>query len=313
MGWRQRRTPQAGQSEEWEVPVAADLATHLNSGVQPFRPRHACEAPVDAVSALSELVGVRCAADLLVVPAAVYRVDDYHRYAPTQVLGMGATGIALWVDDLPFERIVGAATYEEILLVEHVIESPDCARLTLLTLGGRLTVRYAAAGWPTMAPLLNRVRARVLHFEHDGALRPDELAEIPIQVGMGTIRASVSTHSERRRRRLRNREVWPATRAVLTEHEFVVLRNPPAGTCVHHRVDLLAVPRSKLTAIACTDSELCVHAGVTHRWSVGPQLVHAVKRDLLPVLIADLANGEPVLDPVDPSYHSEPGAAPPPR
>lgn len=296
-----------GPVQAWEIPVGGDLVADLELGealMLPYQPRAVHEIPADAVEALTELAGIATAADLLVLPAAVRPTDVGCAYVPTQVLGVGVRGVALWVDDLPHPRVVAVIAHGEIAVVEHEL-TLRYGRLTVLGVHHRITLPYRSGGWSAMRELLTRLRARMLRqptlpSPADRASRSvtwGRVAHSPlVTLGNADPEVWVSVTSARRAR-------WPAAQAVLTGREFVLVGDVTARLPLAHGVDLLAVPRARMTGLRGRDSRLTiVAAGLTRHVDVGPRLVEAVMVKLAPRLVPA---SRPATRPVTP-------AAPPP-
>lgn len=139
--------------EEWEIPVGRDLDQQLRHGNDtryPFRPGWLGDAPPLAVSTLRAVVGVRQSGDLFVVPPSTRLTGRGSVCSPTQVLGVGAAGAGLWVDELTGGRIVCALPDADIHLVEDSVRQ-FCGRLTIIG-GGRLVMRYDPVSRGALAP-----------------------------------------------------------------------------------------------------------------------------------------------------------------
>ncbi len=148
----------------WEIPLDHQLAVH----VDPWRGFGAAyfpscwdSIPAAATQALTELIAVSRPRDMLVVPAGIRRVRGIDVYCPTQVLAADARGVALWVDDLPFDRVTSILAYSDIRLVEHTSDT-ESANLTVIGATRRFTVHYRCRWRPNtrqqVADLLMRIR-----------------------------------------------------------------------------------------------------------------------------------------------------------
>jgi hypothetical protein len=108
-----RRNGRPGDSaEDWELPIGARTAWAWPRSGFPARPYRAyayAAVPERAVAALVDTVGVRSPQAMFVVPAATRR--RRHVYTPTQVLGVGTGGVALWANQLPWGRVVADIRY----------------------------------------------------------------------------------------------------------------------------------------------------------------------------------------------------------
>jgi hypothetical protein len=285
-----------GLNEEWEFPIEDDLLPHLElGGVRrlPFRPRSLERVAPDAVEALSELVGVQRGADLVVIPSATRPTAAGPVYVPLQVLGIGVRGVALWVQDLPHERIVAALPYSEIAMVEHAIAG-DYGRLSVLGAHQRLSLWYRVEAWPVMRELLPRIRAATVGLPAptagtDGAALSvtwDALLSSPLVALAGARpEISVSIEAQAAQGWRSHRRVWPAAKAVLTSHELLVLADATQRGPLPQGVGMLAVPRTRIAAIVAKDARLTVAtSAMAHGIDVGPRLVEAVRHEIAPHL-----------------------------
>jgi hypothetical protein len=267
--------------EPWEVPVGEDLLSDLGSGGMPgppSRPRSWREVPRDAAEALTELAGADAPADLLVFPAGTRPAGDGWVYVPTQVVGAGAHGVALWVADLPYERVAAVVPYRDLAMAENRV-GRRYGRLTVRSGSSRLALRYRTAAWPLVRRLLVRIRAGAAQAASPS---PDTLGSAPRWSSIGnsplvcldSIAAEItvsgpSGHWWRRGPR--------PVKAVLTARELVLVRRPARLPLITHGTDMLAVPRVKLAGLHGQGPRLMVSAaGVEHTEDLPPALVKAV-------------------------------------
>lgn len=294
--------PLTGGIESWEIPIGRDLVPHLDLGEMlslPYQPHALQDIPVDAVEALTELAGIAAPTDVLVCPPTTRTTEQGAVYLPEQVLGIGACGIALWVADLPFDRVVAVLPYREIAMIEHRIVR-EYARLTVLGTRHRLTLRYRAAAWPTINDLLTRVRARVVAQPAPPTLDSATLSvswehlarSALVTLGDPTPATVVSVDAHRVRGW--RRRVWPAVTAALTHQELVVLGDATGRLPLAHGVHLFAVPRADVTAVRdCGTGLEITTAGLTHRIDLGPTAVTAIMTGLAPHLFPAVRRHHP--------------------
>lgn len=285
-----------GPNEEWEFPIEDDLVPYLDLGGGrrlPFWPRLLEGVAPDAVEALSELVGVQRGADLVVIPPATRPTAAGPVYVPLQVLGIGVRGVALWVQDLPHERIVAALPYGEIAMVEHAIAG-DYGRLSVLGAHQRLSLWYRTEAWPVMRELLPRIRAATVGLpaptaEMDGAalVTWDALLSSPLVALTGAhSEISVSIDAQVAQGWRSHRRLWPAAKAVLTSHELLVLADATQQGPLPQGVGMLAVPRTRIAAIVAKNARLTVAtSAMAHGIDVGPRLAEAVRHEIAPHLL----------------------------
>jgi hypothetical protein len=273
--------------EEWEIPIGRSLVPHLEQPGRlglPSRPCSIHAAPADAVEALGELVGITERTDLLVLPPVTRPSDRGAIWGPDQVLGAGRRGVALWVDDLPFPRVVAALSYCEMDLVEHVLEG-EYNRVTMLAGRHRLCLHYRRDGWPPVRDILTRVRAAMAGTtqpvtESTTADAPtwDSVLSSPLVLLTGPRAEIELSVDEGGRHHWWHTAPRSAGKAALTGHELVVLRpGPDSGRSLEHGLDLIAVPRARITSIAASGPRLTVSAtGVDYQITIGSSLAEAI-------------------------------------
>jgi hypothetical protein len=286
------RDPQPSELiSEWEIPVARDLAAHIQPweiGRASYFPTRWESVPDSATQAFIDLIDVSRPQDMLVAPAGVRRVGGTDVYSPTQVFGLGARGVGLWVDDLPFDRVAGLFGYRDIRMVEHA-DDGEYARLTVIGAMRRFTMRYRPRSrWPGtrdsfVDDMLIRMRLRAAGLtdstvEYAGAEGDLETDSPLIGLGVSPVVRSLCAGgaAQNRWRLLADRE--PRRVVALTEHELVVLR-ASAGHETRHGF-VLAVSRAYLTGLSVAGPRLCVHAGAVHAVTVGHGFARHVVAEL---------------------------------
>ncbi|MER6766670.1 hypothetical protein ABT266_41445, partial [Amycolatopsis sp. NPDC000746] len=206
-----------------------------------------------AAEDLADLVGP---GEVVLAPSATRPSGDGVVWTPEQALGAGARGVALWVDDLPYPRIVGAIPYPELIAVEHAMAGKH-ACLVLTGVRTTLVFRYRSWAWPAVADLLTHVRSRA---HRPGSAEPahagppslgwDRLPASPL-VALGHTRHTRYLGAEPE---LPRRWLWqqsrPAAFVVLTRQELVVVRHVLGRRPLAHGVQLLAVARDRIAGLA---------------------------------------------------------------
>lgn len=147
----------------WEIPLDHELAVR----VDPWRgfgaacfPTRWDSIPEAATEALTELIAVKRPHDILVVPAGVRRVRGADVYCPTKVFAAGERGVALWVDDLPFDRVAAVLAYHDIRMVEHMSDT-ESAHLTIIGATRRFTLHYRCLWRPSAEQRLTKLLRRI--------------------------------------------------------------------------------------------------------------------------------------------------------
>ncbi|MER6896809.1 hypothetical protein [Amycolatopsis sp. NPDC000740] len=235
-------------AQPWEVQVGRDLADRLDT-----KPPSRWSRPGAAAEDLADLVGP---GEVVLAPSATRPSGDGVVWTPEQALGAGARGVALWVDDLPYPRIVGAIPYPELIAVEHAMAGKH-ACLVLTGVRTTLVFRYRSWAWPAVADLLTHVRSRA---HRPGSAEPahagppslgwDRLPASPL-VALGHTRHTRYLGAEPE---LPRRWLWqqsrPAAFVVLTRQELVVVRHVLGRRPLAHGVQLLAVARDRVAGLA---------------------------------------------------------------
>jgi hypothetical protein len=284
----------AGSSRElfcpWEIPLDHELAVYLEPWLgyeAAYFPFCWDSIPEAATQALTELIAVRQPHDMMVVPAGVRRIRGTDVYCPTQVLAAGERGVALWVDDLPFDRVTAILAYRDIRMVEHTSDT-DSARLTVIGAARRFTVHYRCRRLPStehrLAHLLMRIRSgtaglsnKVGQNDGDDCVTGGSL--LPAELAGSRVMASLSTYKRSKR------PPWKQLYGIasVTDSELVLLRLSATQSACSGGSDLLAVPRNHLREISVTGAGLCIDAGATHTFLMGAAFARRVVKELWPI------------------------------
>lgn len=292
----------AASIEDWEVPVACDLVPYLDFGPVlsvPYQPRWFDDVPADAVDALVELVDIQSSGDVLVLPSTSRPTNAGSVYVPTQVFGVGTRGVALWVDDLPHQRVASVVRYSQVGVVEYILTG-DHGQLSVLGADHRLVLRYRATAWPAVRGLLTRLRGAVAGIpvsadEAGSAMSTwDRTAEAPLGCLADAEPEIVVTVSAPRPHRWPRRQPRPpAATALLTGPELVVLRETAERSSPTGGVDLLAVPRSRITWLSGSGAGLVITAaGIRHTFVAPAQFVDGVVNAIGPTVSGPHATTE---------------------
>lgn len=180
----------------WEIPLDRELALHLDAGQQygAYVADRWDLIPDVATQALTEMICVRRPRDMLVAPGAIRRAKGTDIYCPTQVLAAGDHGVALWVDDLPFDRVTGVLAYRDIRMVEHR-SGDESAHLTVIGATRRFSLHYLRRAQPSQGPhpegLTLRIRLRTAGLSNDVAHYGDD------RCGGGAATAGAATSASR--------------------------------------------------------------------------------------------------------------------
>lgn len=280
------RAALSAAAEPWEIQVGRDLADRLDT-----KPPSRWSRPGAAAEDLADLVGP---GEVVLAPSATRPSSDGVVWTPEQALGAGARGVALWVDDLPYPRIVGAIPYPELIAVEHAMAGKH-ACLVLTGVRTTLVFRYRSWAWPAVADLLTHVRSRA---HRPGAPEPAHAG--PPALGWERLPASplVALGHPRHTRylgaepELPQRWLWQQSRlaafVVLTRQELVVVRHVLGRRPLTHGVHLLAVARNRITGLGTRGDRLRIAAaGSRYDADLGAELAEEARSRFEPMLHAD--------------------------
>jgi len=283
------RAALTGAAEPWEIQVGRDLAAGLDTD-----PPSRWSRPGAAAEDLADLVGP---GEVLFAPSATRRSAGGVAWTPEQALGAGARGVALWVDDLPYPRVVGVIPYAELVAADHAMAG-RYACLVLTGVRKTLVFRYRSWAWPAVADLLTQVRSRALR---PGTPEPAHAG--PSTLGWPGLPASplVALGHPRHTRYLGSepepprRWLWqpsrPAAFVVLTHQELVVARHVLGQRPLARGVQLLTVARDRITGLTARDDRLRVAtAGGVHEAELLPELAAEARDRFGPMLRADGRN-----------------------
>jgi len=152
---------------DWEHVVGRDLVPHLISERQSQGVHLADGAawlPEGALAALSCSVGRTWPADVLVIPAAAWRWDRWHRlslFTPLSVAGIGEQGIGLWVQTVPAPAVRSQLPFSAIAVVEQRADGPWHV-LAATGRETRLLVRYHEDAQAAVDTWAQRIRSRLV-------------------------------------------------------------------------------------------------------------------------------------------------------
>lgn len=280
-----------GLISPWEIPLDRELAAQLSPGSgygAAYFPSQWGSIPEAAAQALTELISVRRPHDMLVAPAGIRRVGDTDIYCPTRILAAGDHGVALWVDDLPFDRVVGVLAYRDIRMVEHRWGA-DSAHLAVIGATRRFTLHYRRPwrGWrgPKLEELLMRIRLRAAGpltdlGQHDGHRGDVEAATLAMELGISRVVASFSADGRSKWTPWKRDGQRVCRTVALTDRELVVARTVAARSVRDGGRHILAVPRRHLRGLSVAGTRLHVDAEATHDFTLGAAFARRVVREL---------------------------------
>ncbi len=151
-------------AESWELACDESEAGSHNRGIRdvyPHRPRRAEDIPFGALASLHKCCCIEGLHQIFLIPRAVRLTGygDQKVMSPASVLGIGARAVGLWTDTpegsvkvvIPLARI---SAIEDITILLY-------GRLSFLSLGERLTIRYNTLARFNLKPVLLGLRERL--------------------------------------------------------------------------------------------------------------------------------------------------------
>ena len=285
----------------WERPATEDEvrnrdARHFER--LPHRPASLAAVPAGALDALRAVVGEVGLTQLFVVPETVRGIGttrDEWVATRTEVMAVGNDTIAVWIDDpeqpgvraaMPFASV--AAILDRSILLY--------GRLEVFGPGESIVVRYNTVGRPELRDLLRAVRRS----------SPDVDAALPADAGLDPVDLPHKWRGVARSPELRphgNELLLVAAGdlhdeairlhnglAALSPHELLIATDPtPDPLMPQYGVDIVAVPRARVTSFTGAGSELRIGVAaddraVEIRISADPSLVAAALATIAPAL-----------------------------
>jgi hypothetical protein len=151
-------------AESWELRCSESEGREYLRGacdVFPYVPRRPEDVPTGALESLGEVCGFEALRQVFIIPWAARSTGfaDQRVLTPGSVLGIGARAVALWTDRpepgikvaIPLERL---SAIEDITILLY-------GRLSFLSLGDRLTIRYNTLARFALEPALLELRKRL--------------------------------------------------------------------------------------------------------------------------------------------------------
>jgi hypothetical protein len=151
-------------AESWELRCSESEGGEYLRGacdVFPYVPRRPEDAPAGALESLGEICGFEGLRQVFIIPWAARSTGfaDQRVLSPGSVLGIGARAVALWTDR-PEPGIKVAIPLERLSAIEDVTILLY-GRLSFVSLGDRLTIRYNTLARFALEPALLELRKRL--------------------------------------------------------------------------------------------------------------------------------------------------------
>ncbi|MGA2976295.1 MAG: hypothetical protein ABSF77_13380 [Spirochaetia bacterium] len=282
------RRPTQDPAEAWEIPFTEDEGGSYfrnNRPSHPRTPRLAEDIPLDALESLRDICGIEGLNQVFIIPLAV-RTTGWHGQkviSPNSVLAIGNRAVGLWTEK-PHPGVKIAIPLEKLAAIEDVTILLY-GRLSFLSLGDRLTIRYNTVAREGMEPALLELRKRLAGPAQE--VPPDEIeaAGLPYKwsyvLGTTLVRLEENTPVVSRfasvRRRLR-RAAERGQLLALNPFELVYVFDP-VESMERYGEDSFTVPRARMTGVRIQDEELEVSSnGVRFLLSMAPPLREAAIR-----------------------------------
>ncbi len=232
------------------------------------------EPPPEAVSAIQAACGELAPERLFVIPRATHLAGLRPIATPTEVLGFGDSVVALWVEDGMQGRLT-SVPIDELLFVEDR-QILLYGKLRLMAANSGIAVRYNTASRDSLQPGLDALRrtmaGTVLPVDSafvwmDGSKAGRGPDELPHKWAVVLEFASVRPDLTEPARIAVGNVAAPRTRsgpacgvALLGARELVIASEPPEylDDTTRYGVDVLAVPRDRLSSLAWTGEYLNV-------------------------------------------------------
>lgn len=247
----------ADAAEEWELPYTEREGGHWfldQRPSHPWCPRAPEELPPGAFRCLEEACGIEGLHQLFVIPFAVRQTGLRRSMVttPLSVLAVGSRAVGLWTEK-PSPGLAAAVRLDELEVIEDVTILLY-GRLSFISAGRTLTVRYNTVSRRQLEPALLALRRRVAG---PGLPVPTEQAtgSLPfkwnhlLNGSLARLRENAPAAFRFACVPARSRRAAPLGHLlVLNPFELVWMRDPP-GDDVRYGVDSFIIPRSRLTAL----------------------------------------------------------------
>jgi hypothetical protein len=275
-------------AEPWELHYTEGEGGSYFRGacdIFPYVPRRSEDIPEGALDSLSEVCGFEGLRQIFVIPWAARSTGfgDQKVISPRSVLGIGARAIALWTEEpspgvkvaIPLERL---SAIEDITILLY-------GRLSFISFGDRLTIRYNTLARFALEPALHELRKRLAGSPQP--LPPDatECPELPAKWKSLLRSPLVRFHEgapvafrfamELGKSRL---DIERGQLLVVNPHELVYMRDPPESSHTYGE-DSFIVPRPRITRVRDREKYLEVASnGARFSLSMAPELREAATR-----------------------------------
>jgi hypothetical protein len=285
-----RTTPRGPRdpAESWELPTPESEGGSYHRGacdIFPFTPRRPEDIAEGARESLNEICGIEALRQIFVIPGAVRKTGfgEQKVISPEGVLGIGTRAVGLWTAKpepgvkiaIPLERL---SALEDVTVLLY-------GRLSFLSLGGRLTIRYNTLARFALEPALLELRKRLAGSPQPLPCADECSLHVPIKweclirssrlrfhegapVAFRFATAPGSSRHERERGQL----------LAVNPHELVYMCDPPEASH-NYGEDSFIVPRPRITRVRVREKYLEVASnGARFTLSMAPELREAAAR-----------------------------------
>lgn len=277
-----------GNEEDLRAYTARRLASYAH------RPRSPQDVPPGALEALTSVLGHLAGEDLVILPRTPRVVGGRNTWVvtPASALGVGDRAMALWVDG-PGAGVVAVIAFDEIAaIVDRTILL--LGRLEVIGAGRSIVVRYNTVGrhlvrnalaearrafWPPgLPPAATGLRPEHLPHKWMALLHSSDI----LPHGPDGLLIAAGALDDARVPRIGV--------AALSSTELLIATEPmTVGESGHYGVDLVVLPRPRLTGLSTTRSTVIATVDVAGRpvqvpIEVSLSLAAAVETTLVPAV-----------------------------
>jgi hypothetical protein len=275
-------------AESWELHFTESEGGSYHRGtcdVFPSTPRRAEDVAAGALEALNEVCGIEALRQVFMIPWSARSTGggDQKVISPGSVLGIGTRAVGLWTEKpepgvkiaIPLERL---SAIEDITILLY-------SRLSFLSFGERLTIRYNTLARYALEPALLELRERLAGSPQPLPPEEEGCPELPIKWESLIHTALLRFHEDapvafrfavapKRSRNERER----GQLLIVNPHELVYMCDPPEASH-NYGEDSFIVPRPRITRVRVRERYLEVASnGARFSLSMAPELRETAAR-----------------------------------
>jgi hypothetical protein len=275
-------------AETWELPLTkseGDSYYRSNYASYPYTPRRAEDIPSGALESLEQICAIEGLHQVFIIPWAVRSVGlrGPKVVSPNSVLTIGSRAIGLWTEK-PQPGVKATIALEELAAIED-ITILLYGRLSFLSFGQHLTIRYNTVARDELEPALLELRKRLAGPAQRIPRDADAAAKLPFK--WNTLLHGAFARLDKSDPivfqfagvpRKRRHETERGQLLVLNPNELVYMCDPPEEAHQYGE-DSFIVPRSRMTEVQVQESILEVTSNKARfSLSMAPALREAAAR-----------------------------------